>query len=635
MHQDDSIDSGTKPMGHIVSSCKLIFFRRVGSLPTDLVRRFGGNRLTAAAQLLFVSSAAHAVAGGAGGGGGGGGDGGDFVIQLIFWILFDLPFPFNLIALGLIIAAISYGSRQVRSRSGLNGIPALDSAPKDYTLPGEFLKRNPGFDPASLLAKANTAFLAIQQAWTNQDMAPVRRWISDGVWQRFNTQFAMMRLLGQTNVVGNVRIDKAYIDAVEQDGAFDIVHIGIRFSAEDDFVSATFPQLDRRGTVEMLEYWSFMRKAGAAEHDLYHSNNCPACGAELPSDMGEVARCASCGAVSTLGEYDWVLAEITQADDYGNQAAKLAKTGSLTERIRGAFGGDGDFSVQLLEDKAANAYMQILAAQATRRPEVMRRFVADALFETLSQDIGQQSTFVFNRLYLNGVTLIDYYREDGRDNMVVAVKRTAQRVDIADGTLRLLDQSLYARNELMVLSRDVGAGVAKGSLYAHACPACGGPVADTLDVKCRYCGGLLNSTGHEWIVTQLMAPEQYRAHAEERRSTLTTGVAPDQLDPLFVARDYVLNNALMMLGIDGVLTAEEIGFAETMARRMGYQPARLAGLLDLAKNRKLALRLPEDRSMAARVLKLMEKAALADGNISPPEQALLDELRQRIEQMAT
>ena len=607
-------------------------------MSTTFVRLCSDNdKLAAGALLSFISGIAHAVAGGAGGGGGGGSgssDGGDIIFQLIFWIIFDLPFPFNLIVFGLLAAAIWYATRKARSRSGLNRIPSLAAAPKSFTLPDEFLKRNPGFDPASLLTKADTAFLAIQQAWTAQNMAPVRRWISDGVWQRFNTQFAMMRLLGQTNVVANVQIEKAFIDAVEQDGAFDIVHIGIQFAAEDDFVSAKFPQLDRRGTVEMLEYWSFMRKAGAAEHDLYHSNNCPSCGAQLPQDMGEVARCASCGAVSKLGEYDWILSEITQADDYANQNAKLAKSGKLPERIRAAFDGDGDFSVQLIEDKAANAYMQILAAQATSHPENMRRFVADALFERQSHDIGQQAAFVFNRLYLNGVTLIDYYREDQRDNMVVALKRTAQRVDIADDTLRLLDQGLYTRNEIMVLSRDAGAGVAKGSLYAHACPACGGPVTDTLDVKCGYCGALLNSTRHEWIVTQLMATEEYQAHADEHRPALTTGVAPDKLDPLFAARDYVLNNALMMIGIDGIITAEETAFAEEIARKMGLQPAKLAGLFGLAKNRKLSLRLPETRASAAMVLKLMEKAALADNNISPPEQALLDEVRQRVEQMA-
>jgi hypothetical protein len=53
-------------------------------------------------------------------------------------------------------------------------------------------------------------------------------------------------------------------------------------------------------------------------------------------------------------------------------------------------------------------------------------------------------------------------------------------------------------------------------------------------------------------------------------------------------------------------------------------------MFDLAINRKLVLRLPEDRKSADRVLKLMEAATFADNKTTAPEQALLDEVRERI-----
>lgn len=268
------------------------------------------------ALLLLASGAAHAVAGGAGGGGGGFDGGSDDVagllFELIFWIIWSLPFPYNFIGLAIVFGGLWFAGRKTRAVSGLNRIPSIAKATAQTFSPSpEFLGRNPGFDPQALLAKANTAFLAIQEAWMKQDMAPVRRWISDGIWQRFNTQFAMMRLLGQKNLVSNIQIRNTFIDAIEQDGNFDIVHVGIHFSARDDFVSDKFPQLDQRGDLEMLEYWSFIRKAGVTGKDLYHGNRCPGCGAELPADMGEVARCQSCHAISTGGDYDWILAEIT------------------------------------------------------------------------------------------------------------------------------------------------------------------------------------------------------------------------------------------------------------------------------------------------------------------------------------
>lgn len=585
--------------------------------------------------LFALSDLAFATAGGAGGGGGGGdgggGDGAEILLEILLWIILELPFPYNFITLGIIFFCVWFATRRVRAVSGLNRIPSTQQMPaKPREIPGAFMARNPGFSPESLLAKANTAFVAIQDAWSKQDMSAVRRYISDGVWQRFNTQFSMMRLLEQQNTVDSIQIRRIFIDGMEEDGKYDIAHLGIHFIANDDFVSAKHPQLDRSGSLETLEYWTFIRKSGVEEKDMYHSNACPACGAELPNDMGEVARCASCHAVSTLGDYDWVLCEITQADDYANENARLKKSGSLTGKIRSALGTDGDFSLQSIEDKASNAYMQIQAAQVSRRPEMMRRFVGDALFDRLAKDYAQQPAFVFNRLYLNNVTAIDFYRADGRDNLVVAVKRTAQRVGLAGDELTLIDQGMHTRNEILILSRDVGAGDAKSSLYAHACPACGGPVGDTLDLKCTYCGEVLNSTGREWIVTGLLAADEYKALAD-RTSGMTTGVAATQLDPLYSVRDYAFNNVLMIVGIDGAITADELAFSRELSRRLGYDEQKLAGMFELAKNRKLSLRLPENRKSANKVRALMEKAALADRQVSAAEKALLDEVSARVE----
>ena len=123
----------------------------------------------------------------------------------------------------------------------------------------------------------------------------MRRWISDGVWQRFNAQFAMMRRLGQRNVVSELKVRKVFIDAIEEDGSYDLAHVGIHFTAHDDFVCAKYPQLDQRGPLELIEYWTFIRKAGADARrgDLYRSNLCPSCGSELPDNLGEVAQVAT------------------------------------------------------------------------------------------------------------------------------------------------------------------------------------------------------------------------------------------------------------------------------------------------------------------------------------------------------
>ncbi len=583
------------------------------------------------ALLLLIVVHAFASAGGGGGGGGSSDHDGGGLILLVYYILALIPFPWNFVTLGVIIILYYLTRKKVKTFSGLNKIASFDSVDQSPAeIPAEFIQRNSDFDEAKFYGKVNTAFLEIQDAWMKQDLSKVRKWISDGVWQRFNTQFITMKALGQKNLMDEIKIKKMIISDVQQDGNYDIIDVGIHFTMIDNFVTDKYPQLSTEGYLENVEYWSFIRKTGIPENDIFHSQNCPSCGAQLPANMGEVGKCESCGVITTLGDYDWVLSEITQAADYINDNKKLDKNGSLTVKIREAMKRDSNFSVQFMEDKASNAYMQIMSATVTKKPELMRRFVSNELFENLSNQIKSNPPFVYNRLYLNNVTLMDYYQEKGKDNMVIAFKRTSQKVDISTGKLNLIEHAPYATNEMMVLSRDRGAGLPKGSLYAHSCPSCAGPIGDTLDTKCQYCGAELNSTKNEWIITQLMPANNYANYADGNDLQLITHAAVKDLDPLFKVRDYAINNVMLVVAADGIFSSEEIEFTKTLAKKLGYDNNKLAGLYDLAKNKQLTIRLPENRKGAMKVYEMMLKAAQSDGNISHEEQSILDDIQNRI-----
>ena len=582
---------------------------------------------------LFLIVAVRLLASAGGGGGGGSShddDGGIFV--LIYYILYLIPFPWNFVTLGVIVLVYYLGRKKVKTFSGLNKIASFDDVEQSpAAIPAEFMQRNPSFNEAGFHAKVITAFMDIQSAWMKQDLSGVRKWISDGVWQRFNTQFITMQALGQKNLMDEIRVKKTIIADVQQDGAYDIIDVGIHFTMIDNFVTEGYPQLSTEGYLENVEYWTFIRKSGIPENDIFHSQNCPSCGAQLPQNMGEVGKCESCGVITTLGDYDWVLSEITQAADYVNDSQKLEKNGKFTQKIRAAMQRDAGFSVQLLEDKASNAYMQIMSAQVTGKPERMRRFAGNELYEKLSEEIKSQPRFSFNRLFLNNVTLMDYYQDKGKDNMVVAFKRTAQKVDISSGQLQLIDYAPFTSNEIMVMSRDINAGVPKGSLYAHSCPNCGGPVADTADLKCQYCGEQLNSTKHEWIISQLMPAAAYSRMTSEQELPLLTNAGVKDLDPIFKVRDYALNNVMLIIAADGVFKEEEVDFTKKLAKKLGYDNDKLAGMYDLAKNNQLTIRLPESRKGALKVYEMMLKAAAADGNISAEEKLILDDIQKRIE----
>ncbi len=594
-------------------------------------------KLIALFSLLLVFLGALASAGGGGGGSSGGGGGGDgdgigILIYFLIRLIMMLPFPLNIIVVAIIIFAVWKASKNYKAVSGFNSIPTAgtygalqQSAANEAKTIAALKNQEPEFDTEKFKQKVRTAFISIQNAWMQQNLGEVRKWITDGVYQRFNTQFMMMQEIGQVNQMSDIRVNSVVIDDAEQDGAFSIVHVGISYSMMDSFVSKKYTKLNDGGPLHTMEYWSFIKKSGVKEADLYHTNNCPKCGGELGKDGGETAKCPYCQTITYLGDYDWVLAEITQRDDYHNSNSKYEKQGKSAIRIREQMGDKKDFSLQELEDKASNGYMQIMTALVKQEPERVRRFVTDNLYQTIEKKIQNDPKFVYHRLYLNHVTTFDYFKEGNIDNLVVAIKRSSQRIVLADPKNHQFEGSIRSFNEVLVLSRDANAQKAQGSLYAHSCPNCGAPVKDTIDTNCTYCSAQLNSPKYEWIIREWMDAGAYEQWRQGIGLLINNKI--DVLDEIFDVRDYAFNNMLMMIAADGKLTDEEIEFANTLAKKWGYNVEKIQALLEMATNRKLVLRLPQDMKKRGKIITMMEKTANLDNNFSMEEQQLMQEVK--------
>lgn len=347
-------------------------------------------------------------------------------------------------------------------------------------------------DPA-LYTKVRTAFLTVQEAWMQKRPALMRRFITDGVYQRFNAQFTMMNLLGQTNNISNVTIHS--IDRMprpsEESGLYEVIDIRIEASADDQFVSTTSPELNSPGGRErFVEYWSFIRrKDGDHSKDIYNSNQCPKCSAPLSENMMKDARCTYCGSYINNGEFDWVLAEITQEGDYGTSAP----TFNLPDVFRQP---NSSFSVQVLEDKASNAFMQILVAGATGDAEAIRRFTTESGFEAVKKTwLGNRT--IYDRLFLNSVMARQIDMNDGVLRAMVRIRFSYHPVN-APTMLGMATQEAT----LILVHRPVGEP-SKGSIYANACPACGASQKDSLSHVCSYCRSNLNDITRDWIVTDI------------------------------------------------------------------------------------------------------------------------------------
>ncbi len=455
---------------------------------------------------VLATLSAYPRAGGAGGSlsHSSGGSGGGGLGSAIAWF-FLLPGPVKIIIL-LAVAGYFVYKYMNKGKSGgtdMEGGSSAGPSGAPEPISSDFIAANPGFDQQAFIRKVNTAFLAIQDAWQNKNLAKVRRWISDGVYQRFNAQFTMMNLLEQTNILSNIKIKQIRIESAAREGDYSIITASVYFRMDDNFICKRHPEFDEKFTGdEATEYWTFIKKSGVAEKDLYNSNVCPKCGFPSNDKGGQVSQCESCGTVTYLGDYDWVLCEITQEEDYKKDA--VARLTPQNPSLQPLYTDKGaDFSIQLMEDKASNAIMQYFISRVTRDLKYVRRFTSDELFSSIESKLKGEDKFIYNRLYLNSVNLVGCVESNNIYYAVFKINYSSMRLkEEPGGKLVKLDQTVIERGMQLTLAKKAGA-VQKTKLWSAACPACGAPFTDTTLTQCDYCGAKINSSDNDWVMTQL------------------------------------------------------------------------------------------------------------------------------------
>ena len=352
--------------------------------------------------------------------------------------------------------------------------------------------------------KVGISFLAIQDAWSRKDLTGVRRWLSDGMYQRLTTQFVMMNKLDQVNVLNSIHI--AHIAAVntDTDGNFHTVDVAISFTMDDSFTSGRYPQFneDFRSDGD-TEYWTFIKRTdSSSEKDLYDNANCPNCGAPFVVKMGEICRCASCNTLANSASYDWVLSEITQAEAYGrSRGAKLSSSDELNKLLH----TDPFFAVQRMEDIASNVFMQVMQVCSGDDVKALSRFADGPTTFAIMQQKQNIGSFLFDRLYLDRVTLSNYRLDGDIITLGFDVIANYRRVAINGKDLHMLDEDFVTQRCTLQLSRSkdvyTKAGVGE-TVYSHECSSCGAPFTDTTIDHCTYCDEPTVDKKRNWVLTE-------------------------------------------------------------------------------------------------------------------------------------
>jgi uncharacterized tellurite resistance protein B-like protein/predicted nucleic acid-binding Zn ribbon protein len=509
---------------------------------------------------------------------------------------------------------------------------AIANAQEKSNIVASLRENDPAFDEAAFLSRVRMAFGKIQQAWCNQNLTTVRPFISDGVYERFSLQFDEQRAEGLRNQLDDLNIGDIEIEHGYADQFFDVLSIGIEASAIDKMVNIKDGKVLSGSTVSspFVEIWTFIRRRGAKTDPTKPGlieGNCPNCGAAI--EMNQNANCQYCGAILRSGQYDWVLAEITQESEW--QPGQVKRVPGVEVLLA----KDPGFNLEAMEDRASVVFWRLATAERVGDVKPLSKAALPAFLEAYARDLKSRRDAQGNRMWYGdravgsvdtlGVLLAAEEAgpsSDSFDRALLEVRWSGTRFTADNkGNYRRHEQSSVS-HLLLVLARKTGAksDTDKSVDSAH-CPTCGAPETGGASGVCEFCGAVLNDGSKSWALmdaTSMSSPLAVELLNQLPRS----GYGEDR--PVAApAPAHVLAWMVKMTLADGQLEASEREMLHAYAARYKIPPERVGELIEAAGANTLDVRAPANEGEARAILGAMAKVALADGKITREETALL------------
>lgn len=357
-------------------------------------------------------------------------------------------------------------------------------------------QRDPAFSVPLFLERVKTIMAKVNEAWIQGSMGPARRLISDGVYIRFQTQLNLLRSQGIKNIMVDWHVLSAEMLSAESDTNWDTIHVKVVGEARDADVAiqlqdeAATQQARKAPLKAYQEIWSFIRRRGKLSKNGVPAaeGQCPSCGATLP--LSNTVRCDHCQAIVNSGEHDFVLAEITQPEEWSPYGSTQMIPGlaELQER-------DSLVSRQELEDRASVIFWKWIEATCTGNKQKLARFCLDSLDTVTTQEklqIDQKLQLSQIAVGSSEVIYVVPHGEDPLDRVWVEIRWSAS----------VQSSEPQPFHHVLTLARS-GQVQSKRGLSSLDCPVCGGPLAESDVVTCDYCGETLSGGKHEWALAEI------------------------------------------------------------------------------------------------------------------------------------
>lgn len=476
-----------------------------------------------------------------------------------------------------------------------------------------------GFNGDMFCARFQKAFVMIQDAWQFQKMESVRPFVTDGIFERFSLQIQEQIDHGYRDFMDAWKIHDACLADFRRGSFFEVLTVQVNASVVDYRVDRdTGGYLSGFKTRQCFtEYWSFIRRLGtaslAASEGLFEGL-CPNC--HTPIQINQSSECPSCRAHLRSGEYDWVLSEITQACEWTSSGGFVPVSVEKFQTL------DPGFNLQHIEDRTSvifwrKVYADRIANIGPLLKMAIQEYCAGYRKRFDAQGDGVQRAY-YGDCAVGSVDCLGVIQRDEGDFALMGIKWAGYLMRVKkDGDASKEEWS--RKHSLFVLMRQKGVqtNLSTSILSAH-CPACGAAESDVTSHACQYCGAVLNDGAHDWVLVQDCSFGSYTA-LEWRQSL-------EKLEEIHYSARSSLDLTewlIQVVAADGLMQSEEQEAILKLCAKQGLDEGHARGLMQAATQRHGEEIKPPDTRTCKLWLEAVADIALADGEVSDEEKAVL------------
>ncbi|MEI7902830.1 MAG: TIM44-like domain-containing protein [bacterium] len=589
-----------------------------------------------AGEMVFARAGGGGGFSGDGGGGfsgGGDGDGAGLIIYLLIRLVFEYPavgIPL-LIVTGVIFYHSSKGGYSAHVSYTIRRGLRVDATGRIEAGLESIQQRDPAFSVDAFLKRCHELLPCVQEAWSRQDMTPVRHFLSDGVFDRFFLQIEMQKGSGIRNEMRSLRVLGSRLAGSASDRFFDTLHVAITAEAVDTLVSlGDGRRLQGARTPESFtEIWTFLRRPGARTLDRpgLLDGCCPNCGTRLKLSTAIV--CESCQALINSGEYDWVLSEITQQQAW---SVPVSTEGEGVAELRQR---DPGFNPQAIEDRVSALFWHHRAAEFFGSEEYLTAVALPTFIEKEREswrpDEAGRHLFYADAA-VGSVDLAEVVPAGDRDDMDRVRVRVQwsghrERKQVPGLLEPQWERSTLVQQEYVLVRKRGVQSVQAAALTSRHCPGCGAPQIAKQDGSCRYCGMRQNDGSTSWVLEAVSAFSGFSQLA-------VRPVTPEPLAGVLLSasdQEGMIRCVAAVMLADGVIDPEEDRQLISMAAKHNIPETRLKALMaSVNKDDEVCLPQVDSWEQRAAFFKALVQMCLADGNVSTCERQVLRALVARM-----